>query len=616
MPFGCQRGADGCFEFRLWAPGQRQIHLELQQAQARETLAMEPRKGGWFWQRSTRAGPGDRYGYRLDSGLCVPDPASRFQPEDVHGPSLIVDPSAFAWQDDSWRGRPWHEVVCYEVHTGSFSPSGDFAGIEAHLDHLCALGITAIELMPIADFPGRWNWGYDGALLFAPEARYGTPEDLKYLVQAAHARGLMVLLDVVYNHFGPEGNYLHCYAPDFFHPERHTPWGAAIDFDGPNAHWVREFFLANALFWLVEYHLDGLRLDAVDRILDNSRPDILDELAARVQAGPGAERHIHLILENDHNDARRYRRDAQGRTRHFTAQWNDDAHHALHAALTGERDGVYQDYGEPFAQLGQAVAEGFCYQGTPSAFRGGQRRGTPSAELPPTAFVNFVQNHDQIGNRAFGERLEQLITPEAFETALALLLLAPAPPLLFMGQEFAARSPFLFFCDLEPALMDGVRDGRRREFAGQRAFADPQQLQAIPDPGAPATFAASRLDWQQAETPEGQARLALHQRLLSLRARHIQPRLPHLHHGGSVLRHGATGFDWRWITDQGETLCLSANLGAEPLRIASKTHGMPPPIQVIYGPADEAPPFDTRPPWSLWFWIEVPLAPKDLPSDG
>lgn len=581
MPFGCERGADGRYCFRLWAPTVSELVLELRSGDtgslipSPSLIPMERSPDGWHWHCSDLAEPGNLYRYRLPDGLWVPDPASRFQPLDVHGASQIVDPDTFLWQDADWRGRPWQEAIFYELHVGSFSPSGDFAGVEARLDDLCNLGITAIELMPIADFPGRWNWGYDGALLFAPDSRYGTPEDLKSLVQAAHTRGLMMFLDVVYNHFGPEGNYLHCYAPEFFHPEHHTPWGAAMRFAGDGSAPVREFFICNALYWLVEYGFDGLRLDAVDRIVDDSMPDILDELAARVRAGPGAEREVHLVLENDRNDARRYRRDSAGRPLLFTAQWNDDMHHALHAALTGESDGVYQDYAvAPFDQLGQALAEGFCYQGSPSAFRGGRRRGTPSADLPPLAFVNFLQNHDQVGNRAFGERLEHLIAAPSFEAALAVVLLAPAPPLLFMGQEFAASAPFLFFCDLEPALMDRVAAGRRQEFAAQQAFSDPTLLHAIPHPGDPQTFAASLLDWSQRESSLGRKRWALHADLLRRRTRHILPLLAHVTRGGDWRRLGATGLAWRWRTQTGASLFLSANLGSMPLE---PREGQPPP---------------------------------------
>lgn len=565
MPFGCERGTDGRFCFRLWAPALPRLVLELRCGEQWRSVPMEPRSGGWHWHCSDCAQPGDLYRFVLADGMRVPDPASRFQPFDVHGPSEVVDAAAFAWQDDGWRGRPWHEAVFYELHVGSFSPRGDFAGVEARLDALCELGITAIELMPVADFPGRWNWGYDGVLLFAPDSRYGRPEELKSLVQAAHARGLMLFLDVVYNHFGPEGNYLHCYAPGFFDPAHHTPWGAGIAFCAAQGSVVREFFIQNAFFWLEEYGFDGLRLDAVDQIRDTARPDVLDTLAARVRAGPGARREIHLVLENDHNDARRYQTDSARRPRAFTAQWNDDAHHALHVALTGESAGVYGDYADaPFDRLGRALAEGFCYQGEPSAFRGGQARGAPSRALPPSAFVNFLQNHDQVGNRAFGERLEQLISAPLFETALAVFLLAPAPPLLFMGQEFAATSPFLFFCDLEPDLLAQVEAGRRQAYA---AGGDAQASRDILSPGDPRAFSASCLDWQQRDSPTGRARLALHGDLLRRRARHIVALLPQLTQGGDWRRYGRAGLAWRWPARTGETLYLSANLGDAPLLV-------------------------------------------------
>jgi malto-oligosyltrehalose trehalohydrolase len=544
-------------------------------------MSMRRSEDGWHRLHVSDAHPGDRYHYRIDGGLAVPEPASRFQPDDVHGPSELVDPSAFDWgeAERDWKGHPWHHAVIYELHVGTFSENGDYASVEARLDHLLELGITMIELMPLADFPGRRNWGYDGALLYAPDASYGRPDDLKHLIRAAHQRGLAVLLDVVYNHFGPEGNYLHCYAPSFFHSDRHTPWGAAINFDGPDAGWVREFFIHNALYWLEEYRFDGLRLDAVDRIEDASRPDILDALAERVRNGPGRDRHIHLILENDHNDARRYQRDDRGRPRLFTAQWNDDLHHALHCLLTGETDGPYQDFGpeahdSTTALTARAVTEGFAYQGERSAFRDGRPRGTASAHLPPSAVVNFLQNHDQAGNRAFGERLHQLIQPEALDAALALVLLAPSPPLLFMGEEFDATSPFLFFCDFGADLADAVREGRRREFARSARFADPESRLLIPDPNDPATFECSRLDWRWRDDPGSrtarpgeQRRFAHCQRLLALRRELITPLIPLLERGGEALELGPGQLAGRWRSSDGRQLQVIANLSDERLEL-------------------------------------------------
>ena len=607
MPFSAELLSKGGVEFRLWAPGAARVELLLtagdddskgpnpctQDAAATKTLTprcvqMRRQTDGWYRLQVAEARAGDRYHYRIDGGLVVPDPASRFQPDDVHGASQLIDPLAFDWGETEarWRGRPWHEAVLYELHVGAFSASGDYAGVEARLDHLLELGVTAIELMPIADFPGRRNWGYDGALLFAPDAGYGRPHALKQLIRTAHERGLMVLLDVVYNHFGPEGNYLHAYAPAFFHSDRHTPWGAAIDFDGPLAPWVREFFIQNALYWLEEYRFDGLRLDAVDRILDTSQPDLLDELAARVQAGPGHDRQIHLILENDHNDARRYERDPGGRPHQFTAQWSDDLHHALHQLLTGESDGPYQDFVSTPERsttdlIACALTQGFAYQGEPSVFRDGRRRGSASAHLPPSAMVNFLQNHDQAGNRAFGERLHQLIPPEALDAALALILLAPSPPLLFMGEEFDAESPFLFFCDFGPELADTVREGRRREFARSAAFADPARRAAIPDPNDPETFERSRLDWHWRD-PGGETTLAATdidrqrrrfidcRRLLALRRAHILPLIPLIEQGGDARVLGPGRLSAQWITRDHRWLKVIANLNAETVELPSE----------------------------------------------
>jgi maltooligosyltrehalose trehalohydrolase len=345
MPFGTQLREDGAVRYRLWAPAARRVELCLADRDAERLVEMRAAGDGWYELVTDAAGIGGRYRYRIDGDLKVPDPASRFQPGGLHGYSEIVDPLAFEWRDETWRGRAWHEAVIYELHVGAFSADGGYGGIERRLDYLVDLGVTALELMPLAAFPGRRNWGYDGVLLFAPDAAYGRPDDLKRLVQRAHERGLMVLLDVVYNHFGPDGNYLHRYAPAFFTDRHHTPWGAAINFDGPDSRIVRDFFVHNALYWLEEYHLDGLRLDAVHAIADDSRPDILEELAEAVRNGPGAAREIHLVLENDHNAARYLRPDGRD-VADYRAQWNDDCHHVLHLLATGETDGYYADYAD------------------------------------------------------------------------------------------------------------------------------------------------------------------------------------------------------------------------------------------------------------------------------
>ncbi|MBI4253851.1 MAG: malto-oligosyltrehalose trehalohydrolase, partial [Candidatus Rokubacteria bacterium] len=392
MPFGAEPLARGGVRFALWAPAAMRVELCLEGA---ALLPMEHHADGWARVIHERGHPGDRYRFRIDGRLLVPDPASRFQPEDMRGPSEVVDPEAFEWTDAGWPGRPWEEMVFYELHVGTFTPEGTFAAVEARLDHLADLGVTGLQLMPIGDFPGRWNWGYDGVLPFAPDSRYGRPEALKALVQASHARGIAVFLDVVYNHFGPEGNYLGAYAPAFFRARHAMPWGGAINFDGPGSREVRAFFRENALFWLEEYHLDGLRFDAVHAIRDTSPVHILDEIAEAVHSGPGAACSVHLVLENDANEARYLRPDAQGRRR-FAAQWNDDIHHALHVLATGERDGYYVDYPDPVGAVARGLAEGFAYQGEHSSYRG-RPRGEKTAGVPLTAFVSFVQNHDQVG---------------------------------------------------------------------------------------------------------------------------------------------------------------------------------------------------------------------------
>jgi malto-oligosyltrehalose trehalohydrolase len=574
MPFGAEITDEGSVRFRLWAPAAEAVTLDVGDGGGpRQDLQMSPAGDGWFEHVTDMAGPGSRYrflvtGPRTDGAKAVPDPASRYQPGDVHGFSEVIDPTRFDWKDDEpqgpWRGRPREEAIFYELHVGSFSPEGTFAGAARRLDHLAALGITAIELMPVAAFPGRRNWGYDGVLPFAPDASYGRPDDLKALVQQAHRHGLMVFLDVVYNHFGPEGNYLHLYAPQFFTDRHQTPWGAGINFDGERSGPVRDFFIQNALYWLEEYRLDGLRLDAVHAIADDCDPDILTALADAVNQGPGRERAVHLVLENDHNAAHYLQRRDDGTPRLYTSQWNDDFHHAAHLLLTGERDGYYADYADqPARRLGRCLAEGFAYQGEPSAYRDGAARGEPSASLPPTAFINLIQNHDQVGNRAFGERIGALASEEALRAMTALLLLAPSPPLLFMGQEFGADTPFLFFCDFGDDLAESVTEGRRREFARFERFADDNAGQAIPDPNDRQTFERSRLDWSTFPEVRHRQWLQFHRLLLQLRHARIVPRLAGMDGGGAAFDViGEGGLQVRWRLGDGSRLTLFANLAA------------------------------------------------------
>jgi malto-oligosyltrehalose trehalohydrolase len=475
---------------------------------------------------------------------------------------MLVEPTAFAWNELGWYGRPWEEAVIYELHIGTFTQAGTFLAAIERLDHLATLGVTAIEIMPVADFPGARNWGYDGVLPFAPDASYGTPEDLKTLVEAAHARGIMVILDVVYNHFGPEGNYLHVYAPPFFNPAHHTPWGAAINFDATGSRTVRDFFIHNALYWLEEYQMDGLRLDAVHAIRDETRPDFVAELCAAVRDRTVEGRHVHIVLENDRNQASYLGRDARRRPILATAQWNDDIHHAAHVVVTGERDGYYADYAErPLWYFGRCLAEGFGYQGETSAFRGGTLRGDPSVHLPPGAFVSFLQTHDQVGNRAFGERIGQLAAASKLRAAIACWLLAPPPPMLFMGEEFNASTPFLYFCDFAPELAAAVSKGRREEFAQFERFADPGSHE-VPDPAAPETFARSKLRWE--ECARNADWLDLYRHCLLLRHQYLVPLLGQTGPTGTFTVDDERMLAVDWALGERAALHLRANFSEEP----------------------------------------------------
>ena len=556
MPFGARYRPEAT-RFRLWAPGCERVALELGRERPRP-LEMKPAGGGWHELSVPGVAPGEAYAFRVKDDLpAVPDPASRANPWDVNGPSVVVDPGAFAWEDAEWRGRPWSEAVVYELHVGTFTEAGTFAAATGRLDYLAELGVTALELMPLADFRGQRNWGYDGVLPFAPDHAYGTPADLKRFVAEAHRRGLMVLIDVVYNHFGPEGNYLPAYAPPFFNAARQTPWGAAINFDAEHSRTVRDFFVHNALYWLEEYHFDGLRMDAVHAIPDESPTHIVLEIAEAIAAGPGRERHVHQVLENERHQASLLER---GRT-HATAQWSDDFHHGIHVMLSGEKDGYYGDYSDrPLWHAGRALAEGFSYQGDASP-RSGERRGEPSAHLPPEAFVACLQNHDQVGNRAMGERLASLAKPEPLRLAVSALLLAPWIPLLFMGEEFGASSPFLFFTDLHGELARAVREGRREEFAHFERFADAKVREQIPDPNAAGTFLASKLPWKELEDPGHRAWLDHYRALLRLRAREISPRLRDRAAHGAFRIEGETGLAVDWTLGDGSRLHLRANFG-------------------------------------------------------
>ena len=600
MPFGAELLGDRTTRFRLWAPGAPSVAIETHAATAQPNrFEMEPLAGGWFEKIIADAPAGERYSYRIN-GTRFSDPASRFNPDDVHGPSMVVDPLAFEWNDAGWRGRPWEEAVVYELHIGAFTPEGTFAAAEKRLDYLAKTGITVLEIMPVADFPGRRNWGYDGVLPFAPDSTYGAPEDLKRLVQGAHSRGLMVLLDVVYNHFGPEGNYLNAYAPQFFNARQRTPWGAAINFDAEDSRTVRDFFIHNALYWIEEYRFDGLRMDAVHAIVDESQPDIIAELTQTVRAGPGRDRHVHLVLENDRNQSRYLVRDAAHQPLQATAQWNDDVHHAAHVLLTGERDGYYADYaGNALWHFGRALAEGFSFQGDHSPYRGGKPRGEPSRELPSLAFVPFLQTHDQVGNRALGDRLSSLADKEPLRAATACVLLAPAPPLIFMGEEFAASTPFQFFCDFSGELAGAVTRGRREEFASFKRFKDPAMQATIPDPGDPATFAASKLRWDEIDRPPHSEWLAFYRKLLAIRKRQIAPRLANMKSGGDFGIEDVSVLRVHWTLGDGSQLHLIANLGP-----AARAGVTMPAGDILYANIDRAAAARKFPAWTLTYTLQ------------
>ncbi|MBV0888064.1 malto-oligosyltrehalose trehalohydrolase [Komagataeibacter oboediens] len=542
----------GHTRFRLWAPSCDTVMLEVE---GHAPAPMARRKGGWY-ECVFPCGPGARYRYRVAPDLAVPDPASCYQPDDVHGASMVIDSGAYDWQYPRWAGRPWHDVVIYELHVGAM---GGYAGVARDLPRIAALGVTAIELMPLSEIPGGRNWGYDGVLPYAPESSYGHPDDLKALVDAAHGLGLMVFLDVVYNHFGPDGNYLAAYAAPFFRADQPTPWGAAIDFRQAA---VRTFFEDNALYWLMEFRFDGLRLDAVQAITER---DWLRELPARVRARTEPGRHVHLIVENENNDAGLLRAG-------YRAQWNDDAHNALHVLLTGEDEGYYGNFSHaPATALARVLAEGFAFQGETSPVTH-LPRGSASADLPPDRFIIFLQNHDQIGNRAMGERLGVLAPQQALRAAYGLVLLCPQIPLLFMGEDWGSRRPFLFFTSHTPELGRIVRDGRRREFAGFAHFASPETRDTIPDPNAPETFTASRPCEAERTAPDHVAWTAFIHDLLVIRHRWIMPRLSGAHAMGAQVI-GPKAVVARWRMGDGAVLGIALNLDEAPVPMADALEG-------------------------------------------
>jgi malto-oligosyltrehalose trehalohydrolase len=549
--WGAEYVAAGEVRFRLWAPGQETVTLRLNGDDTEMTRADD----GWFELLATGVTPGAEYNYVLADGMVVPDPASRAQKKDVNGPSLVIDPTSYDWQDAEWKGRPWEETVVYELHIGTFTPEGTYKAAIEKLPYLVELGITMIEVMPLSQFGGNRGWGYDGVLLYAPHSVYGAPEEFKAFVDAAHAHGVSVVLDIVLNHFGPEGNYLPLLAPEFFHKDRMTPWGAAIAYDVDA---VRRYISEAALYWLEEYHLDGLRFDAIDQIEDISEKHILIEIAERIRAEI-TDRPIHLTTEDSRNVTFLHPRKEDGTAPLFTGEWNDDLHNAVHVLATGETHAYYGDFAkEPEKLVARILTEGFAYQGEISP-QTGEKRGVNSKIQPPVAFVDFIQNHDQVGNRAQGERLISLAGKDRTKALLAALLFSPHIPLMFMGEEYGETNPFLFFTDFHGDLAKAVREGRAKEFQGHAGHED----EAVPDPNAKKTFEVSKLDWNKLQSEEGKDWLDYTRSLLKLRQEIVVPLLATARGGtGKVLNTDEGFLAVSWDFPKGR-LAFALNVGED-----------------------------------------------------
>jgi maltooligosyltrehalose trehalohydrolase len=581
-PVGAEPCADGGTHFRVWAPHARTVDVL---SEPETVVELSPEPTGYFAGCVTTAGPGTRYRYRLDRHVTCADPASRSQPEGVHGPSEVVDPTAFAWSDADWRGVGPAGQVIYELHVGTFTRDGTWAAAAHELPELAAAGVTVIELMPVAEFPGRFGWGYDGVFPFAPTRLYGTPDDFRRFVDRAHAVGLGVILDVVYNHLGPDGDVLRRYAPEYFTDRYANEWGDALNFDGAGSAAVREFFAANAACWIDEFHLDGLRFDATQQMFDASADHVLAAIAraARAAAGP---RRVLLVAENEPQDTRLLLGPDRGGYG-LDALWNDDFHHSARVALTGRREAYYTDYlGRP-QEIVSAVKRGFLYQGQHYLWQN-RARGTSTRDRPPAAFVAYLQNHDQVANSARGERLHDLSAPGCWRALTAVLLLGPATPMLFQGQEFAASSPFLYFADHHAALADQVRRGRAKFLAQFPSIASTAVADALPDPANPLTFERCKLDLT--ERARHAPAYALHRDLLRLRREDVvfaaQGRRGV---DGAVL--GDHAFVLRWFGESDGDRLLLVNLG-----VGLALGVMPEPLL--------APPARTR--WTLGWSSEHP----------
>lgn len=498
--------------YRVWAPTRRSVRvLYGLDALVGRSIALQRDDDGYFVGQDPEAKAGDLYRFFLDEQVAAPDPASRHQPFGIFGPSMVVNPQDYTWKCRSWLRPPQHGRVIYELHVGTFSPAGTFRGAIEHLDHLVELGVNTLELMPVHDFPGRWNWGYDGVMLYAPARCYGQPDDLRALVDAAHERGLAIILDVVYNHLGATGNHLPVFSPHYFHQERETGWGRSLNFDGENSAPVREFFLQNALYWLDEFRFDGLRLDATHAIHDHSPQHLLTELSAAVH-----ERGAFVIAEDERNDAAVVSPDDPTGWG-FDGVWADDFHHTVRVALTGERNGYFANFDGTIDEWVDTLSHGWHYRGE-VAPQAGARRGTVCRHLRPERFVQCLSNHDQVGNRALGDRLHHLISPELYRAVSMLICLTPYTPMLFMGQEWAASSPFLYFTDHPGELGAKMAYYRRQEFEKVGLNNDPAVLDRMPDPQGKTTFAASVLRWDETKRPPHANCLALYRQCLNLRA--------------------------------------------------------------------------------------------------
>ncbi|WP_026616538.1 malto-oligosyltrehalose trehalohydrolase [Ensifer aridi] len=553
---------DDVVQFRLWAPDEPTIDLALNGTMHQ----MQRLDGGWF-EISAKARAGDRYWFRLSDGTTVADPASSAQESEASGASILVDHSAYKWQATSWRGRPWEETIISELHIGCFTPEGTFRAAVERLPDLARAGFTAVEIMPVAQFPGARGWGYDGVLHYAPHNAYGTPDDLKALVDAAHSLGLMVLLDVVYNHFGPKQNHLARYASRFFNKDRPTPWGASIAFEEDA---VRRYFIENALYWLGDFRFDGLRLDATDQIRDTSKPHFLVALAHELRQ-TFAGREIHLVVEDANRRRSLVARDANGVGALFDGSWNDDFHNALHVVATGETEGHYRRFADdPWGDLRDAMTEGFAMPAKEDDFLSART----NARVPPQGRVNFLQNHDQIGNRAFGERLVSLVKEDHLRVMTVMLMLAPQIPLLFMGEEYGETQPFYFFTDYEGEIAEAIRLGRRGEAENFGGLPPGKTVDDLPDPLDEQQFAESKLRWRRAASPAGKRQLAFTRHLAEIRQRHIVPLL-----AGTALpqyrttptKEGVIAIDWQF---EGVLLELRVNLSEE-TRIIPAIRGQP-----------------------------------------